>query len=249
MFNLVAFLNGDRVGTFILKEMLRSANQPFFVVSCNQSTEFSALVNRSSDMVNLIQITGDKPDWVSVSSKISVVKPLRGLSWFPFIFPESLLDLFSGGILNIHNSYLPFNRGRHSTFWAIVDRTPCGASIHWVNGGVDSGNVVERIKIGDVGFANADALYDMQIDACLELAAKYIPQLQGEISDGVDQDENEATHHFGREIAVATTFESGVSTTWDEVVKLLRATATSKGSLRVIYPEGVEIKLIGKVID
>lgn len=45
-------------------------------------------------------------------------------------------------ILNLHISYLPWNRGSHPNFWAHFDNTPSGVTIHLVNEGLDTGDIV-----------------------------------------------------------------------------------------------------------
>lgn len=249
MHTLVAFLMGDRVGTRILEAIVRSSKQPIFLVASRQTPEFERHVKAASGIVQVISEINEKPDWSLIRSSLPVAQSLRGLSWFPHIFPPAILECFSGGILNIHNSYLPFNRGRHSTFWAIHDETPCGATIHWVDAGVDSGRIVERIMLENVGFANADMIYDQQLDACINLGVKYAPLLLDEIDVGIDQDPGVATHHYAKEIELATSLPSEGLTTWNEVVKLLRATATTKGYLKICYPNDVTLKVSGKVVE
>ncbi len=48
----------------------------------------------------------------------------------------------SRGVLNLHPSYLPYNRGWHTPTWAILDGTPAGASLHYVDESLDTGDIV-----------------------------------------------------------------------------------------------------------
>ena len=45
-------------------------------------------------------------------------------------------------IFNLHISYLPFNRGAHPNFWSFIKNTPSGISIHKVDNGFDTGNII-----------------------------------------------------------------------------------------------------------
>jgi folate-dependent phosphoribosylglycinamide formyltransferase PurN len=45
-------------------------------------------------------------------------------------------------IINLHISYLPYNRGAHPNFWSFADNTPSGVSIHKINEGIDTGNII-----------------------------------------------------------------------------------------------------------
>ena len=44
-------------------------------------------------------------------------------------------------------SYLPFNRGAHPNFWSFIENTPAGVSIHKIDKGIDTGNIILRKKI------------------------------------------------------------------------------------------------------
>jgi len=50
-------------------------------------------------------------------------------------------------IVNLHISYLPFNRGAHPNFWSFYDNTPSGVTIHLINEGIDSGPILFQKKI------------------------------------------------------------------------------------------------------
>ena len=50
-------------------------------------------------------------------------------------------------IVNLHMSYLPYNRGAQPNFWSFVEDTPKGISIHEINGKIDSGPIILRKKI------------------------------------------------------------------------------------------------------
>jgi len=45
-------------------------------------------------------------------------------------------------IINLHISYLPYNRGAHPNFWSFAENTPSGVSIHKIDSGIDTGNII-----------------------------------------------------------------------------------------------------------
>ena len=45
-------------------------------------------------------------------------------------------------IINLHISYLPYNRGAHPNFWSFAENTPSGVSIHKIDKGIDTGNII-----------------------------------------------------------------------------------------------------------
>ena len=66
---------------------------------------------------------------------------------FRKIISENIIKKLKKPIFNIHLSYLPFNRGAHPNFWSFIENTPAGVSIHKIDKGIDTGNVIFRKKI------------------------------------------------------------------------------------------------------
>ena len=63
------------------------------------------------------------------------------------IIPNKILKFAKRPIINLHLSYLPYNRGSHPNFWSIIENTPSGISIHEIDKGVDTGPVIYQKKI------------------------------------------------------------------------------------------------------
>jgi len=66
---------------------------------------------------------------------------------FRKIINENFITKIKKPIFNIHLSYLPFNRGAHPNFWSFIEKTPAGVSIHKIDKGIDTGNIIFRKKI------------------------------------------------------------------------------------------------------
>ena len=49
--------------------------------------------------------------------------------------------------INLHMSYLPYNRGAHPNFWSFYENSPKGVSIHLINKKIDKGNLILRKKV------------------------------------------------------------------------------------------------------
>ena len=45
-------------------------------------------------------------------------------------------------MINLHISYLPYNKGAHPNFWSFAENTPSGVTIHKIDNGVDTGNII-----------------------------------------------------------------------------------------------------------
>ncbi len=58
------------------------------------------------------------------------------------IIKKDVLDLLPGRAINLHISYLPFNRGADPNLWSILEGTPAGVTIHYLDEGVDTGDII-----------------------------------------------------------------------------------------------------------
>lgn len=63
------------------------------------------------------------------------------------IIKSSVLDTATGPVINMHTSYLPYNRGSHPNFWAHFDGTAHGVTIHQVSPGLDTGPILLQRKV------------------------------------------------------------------------------------------------------
>ena len=48
--------------------------------------------------------------------------------------------------INLHMSYLPYNRGAYPNFWSFYKNSPKGVSIHLINKEIDKGKIIFRKK-------------------------------------------------------------------------------------------------------
>ncbi|MCU1748563.1 formyltransferase family protein [Pseudomonas sp. 6D_7.1_Bac1] len=58
------------------------------------------------------------------------------------ILQKDVIESSQALIVNLHISYLPWNRGAHPNFWSFYDSTPSGVSIHLIDEGIDTGPII-----------------------------------------------------------------------------------------------------------
>ena len=66
---------------------------------------------------------------------------------YKHIISEDILK--KKNIINLHISYLPYNKGAHPNFWSFAENTPSGVTIHKIDKGIDTGNIIYQ-KILDI---------------------------------------------------------------------------------------------------
>ena len=66
---------------------------------------------------------------------------------FMKIINKKNLKKFKRKPINLHLSYLPYNRGAHPNFWSFVDNTPSGVTIHEISNGLDRGKIIFQKRV------------------------------------------------------------------------------------------------------
>lgn len=78
---------------------------------------------------------------------------------FPYIVPTEALNIPRHGVINLHPAFLPFNRGWHTPSWAILEDTPIGATLHFMDDDVDTGDIIHQKRLSVSPGATANSLY------------------------------------------------------------------------------------------
>lgn len=97
------------------------------------------------------------------------------------IVAARVLEAVDGVVLNLHAGITPAYRGVHGGYWALADGRPdlCGATVHVVDAGVDTGSIVAQRRIHP-GPGDSFATYPF-----LQLAAG-LPALEDAVRAVVD---------------------------------------------------------------
>lgn len=61
---------------------------------------------------------------------------------YKYIISEEIITLMDGKIVNLHISFLPWNRGADPNLWSFLENTPNGVTIHLIDKDVDTGNIL-----------------------------------------------------------------------------------------------------------
>lgn len=79
---------------------------------------------------------------------IMSMKPDLVISYnYPYILKKDVLDLFRRKPVNLHISYLPWNRGANPNVWSFLEGTPSGVTIHYIDEGIDTGDILLQREV------------------------------------------------------------------------------------------------------
>ena len=110
---------------------------------------FLGYTKKETKLIRLLENKGCKVKNLSRKIKIHDTKGFNLFISFGYrhIISEKILKKLERPLINLHMSYLPYNRGAHPVFWSFIDNTPSGISIIEVDKGIDTGPLIYQKKI------------------------------------------------------------------------------------------------------
>jgi methionyl-tRNA formyltransferase len=151
---------------------------------------------------------------------------------FDFIVDAEFLAAPRLGTLNTHPAVLPLNRGCHHSFWGIMDGTPLGATLHWMDSGLDSGDIIDQDSFADDGIMTAETIQNRSNALCIDLLRRNL----GRVLDGTAprRPQGEGTYHSRRMIRAASTLDAADTIGVGRLLDLCRATACKDNGFVVV---------------
>jgi methionyl-tRNA formyltransferase len=169
-------------------------------------------------------LTGPQLKDPAILRRIKEAAPEIGVSaLFGYIMRREFLDLLPRGCVNIHPAFLPYNRGSYPNVWSIVDKTPAGVTIHLVDEGVDTGDIIVQrevaVSIRDTG----STLYRKLEAASLELFKETWPALRSGSYSRHPQPQGGGTLHRVKDVEQIDEIDLRKSYVAEDLLNLIRA--------------------------
>lgn len=142
--------------------------------------------------------------------------------FFGYILRPSFLSLFPQGVVNLHPSLLPYNRGASPNIWGIVGRTPAGVTLHQVDKGVDTGPILAQREVQTLPTDTGKSLYERLERECVRLFQEAWPRLiAGELEPQPQR--GEPTTHRAADVGRIDEIDLDVSYKAGDLINILRA--------------------------
>ncbi|HTY43238.1 MAG TPA: formyltransferase family protein [Thermoanaerobaculia bacterium] len=120
---------------------------------------------------------------------------------FGYILPHDVWTAFPAGCVNLHTGYLPYNRGAYPNVWSIVDRTPAGVTLHYVDDGIDTGDVIAQEPVPVEPIDTAASLFTRLEDAAARLFEETWPRLEAGTAGRRRQEPGSGSSHRVSDVA------------------------------------------------
>lgn len=155
--------------------------------------------------------------------------------FFGYILKPDFLQMFPAGVVNLHPAYLPYNRGAHPNVWSIIEGTPAGATLHYLDDGVDTGDIISRRQVEIEPIDTGEILYRKLETCCVELFKESWSSIRSGVAPRVAQQSHEGTSHRVKDVEKVDTIDLDRSYTGRELINLLRARTFSPYSGAYFY--------------
>lgn len=231
-----AFANGYDLTDFIF----RFGYPIEFVVTCDKDTseyeEKIVLLCQKNGVPCLRKMDTSNPNVINKlkEKKVDIVL----LLWWPSIIKADAIRVAKIGWINLHTSLLPFNRGMHPYYWAIVEGTPFGATLHFIDEGVDSGPILFQkempIYISDTG----ESLYARLMTLSLDLFKESYEKITRLDFTPTQQDSAKATFHKAKDIESHSLIELDKTYRAHDLLDIIRARTFWEGNSAYFFKEG-----------
>jgi methionyl-tRNA formyltransferase len=243
----ILFLGNNWVGWEVLNWLNEQAEEIVgLVIHPSHKRRYGDEIIRSAQV---------KPDHLFDASQIhqpgtlQAIRELRsdiGLSvLFDYVLQPEILNLFPAGVVNLHPAYLPYNRGQYPNVWSIVERTPAGATLHFVDSGVDTGEVIARRQVRVECIDTGETLYRKLELACVELFKETWPVIRSGGAPRIPQDRHQGTYHRTQDVEQIDHIDLDHTYKARDLIDVLRARTFPpyKGAYFVVNGKRVYVRL------
>ncbi len=136
------------------------------------------------------------------------------------ILKKSVLDLFPRRAINLHISLLPWNRGADPNFWSFVESTPKGVTIHFLDEGVDTGDILVQKEVSFEGPQTLASSYSVLKREIETLFIENWPAIRQGDMPGIPQACGGTWHRLADKTPLWSTLSLGWDTPVDVLTKL-----------------------------
>lgn len=155
---------------------------------------------------------------------VKALQPDLGISaLFGYILRREFLDLMPSGCVNIHPALLPYNRGAYPDVWSIVEGTPAGVTMHYIDEGVDTGDVIAQRQVEVEPVDTGERLYRKLERCALELFRETWPLIRSGQVPRILQNKSEGTYHRVRDVEQIDEIDLDRTYTGRELINIIRA--------------------------
>ena len=215
----------QQVGLEIAK-FFRETNEPvqFVVIDAKGDAALNREIVRHAGVNEGKVFSSDSIYELNRLAELEALAPdLILLAWWPYILKEALIRVPRIGCLNFHPSLLPYNRGKNYNFWTIVEDSPFGVTLHFIDRGVDSGDIAFQSQIDKSWEDTGETLYRKAQHEIVKLFKEKFPLIKAGTIPRMPQDLSKGSFHKSSELDEASRIDLDRPYAARELLNIMRA--------------------------
>lgn len=175
--------------------------------------------DNTADLYDWLLAQGEKVYRMQNKISLEIIKQLKPsyiISFnYRYLIKKDVLEYMQGKVINLHTSYLPFNRGSAPNFFSFMEDTKKGVTIHLMDEGLDTGDILCQKELY---FDEEKETFATTYDRLLLSIKELFKENWQAIKDGrlkPKKQEGEGTYHRMQELSA---IREKHPFTWDVVI-------------------------------
>jgi len=145
------------------------------------------------------------------------------LAFYGLILKPELLSIPPRGVINMHPALLPWNRGMNANVWPIIEGTPGGVTIHYLDPDIDTGDIIAQREVPVLPTDTGGSHYEATIVAIEDLFYEVWPAIRAGTATRTPQVRDAGTFHWLRDVYPLDEIDLDAPTTARALLNRLRA--------------------------
>ncbi len=244
----IILLANDMVGLEIAKYLKkRKENIVGLVLHPTNNSSFMKEIKKEVNTKNVFSAKQIKNS--AYLEKIKNLNPdIAICAWYGYLLNQDFIKIFPSGCLNMHNSYLPYNRGKYPHCWAIFDNSKYGVTIHYIDKYIDSGNIIAQKEIRIKNTYIAEDLYKKSLGEIIILFKKIWPKIKNNNIVPKEQENKKKTFHLAKEIQGLDIINLNKKYRAENLINQIRARSFSDKSYAYFIDKKTKKKIYIKIL-
>lgn len=157
----ITYATNNKNGLNVLKELKKQNIEiEYLIIHPEEKGKYVEEIIKESNTKKENIITWNKENTEEIFKKLKYKKSEILLSVnFGYKIPKEILEIYKKPI-NLHLSYLPYNKGSNPNVWPIIENTPAGVTIHEMTEKIDGGRILYQEKVEKDITDNGKTLYE-----------------------------------------------------------------------------------------
>ena len=221
---ICVFANGQ-VGVSVVEFLIQNKEKIGMLVLHNKEASRNHLELNKLGLDNGIQVAFASdlrdPSFVALLATLNLSFGVS--AFFNHVLRKDILDIFPNGVVNLHTSFLPWNRGSNPNVWSIIKNDPVGVTLHFMNEQVDAGPIIARESYEVPINYNGKDLYLELESRVISLFRYYWPLIKDNNFLLTEQDGLTGTSNLRKDLESLKLLDLNDKKTVREVLDILRA--------------------------